>query len=118
MATLPRITLDFNHQLKLSNDGGSLSSDTGGLLFREFEEKIGFFHTMDQHLKFKDERQYAVHSNEQLFRQKMYQLIAGYPEDAAADQLTNDPVFRSEEHTSELQSRGHLVCRLLLEKQK
>src|SRR5690625_6737992 len=25
---------------------------------------------------------------------------------------------RSEEHTSELQSRGHLVCRLLLEKRK
>src|SRR5439155_17076078 len=29
-----------------------------------------------------------------------------------ADQLA----LRSEEHTSELQSRGHLVCRLLLEK--
>src|SRR5690625_4394646 len=28
------------------------------------------------------------------------------------------PVERSEEHTSELQSRGHLVCRLLLEKKK
>src|SRR5690625_1306782 len=28
------------------------------------------------------------------------------------------PVLRSEEHTSELQSRGHLVCRLLLEKKK
>src|SRR5437870_13595969 len=27
-------------------------------------------------------------------------------------------VGRSEEHTSELQSRGHLVCRLLLEKKK
>src|SRR5215510_16542723 len=27
-------------------------------------------------------------------------------------------VYRSEEHTSELQSRGHLVCRLLLEKKK
>src|SRR5437660_1095842 len=27
-------------------------------------------------------------------------------------------LFRSEEHTSELQSRGHLVCRLLLEKKK
>src|SRR5690625_6799974 len=25
-------------------------------------------------------------------------------------------ILRSEEHTSELQSRGHLVCRLLLEK--
>src|SRR5690625_6828322 len=30
----------------------------------------------------------------------------------------NIPALRSEEHTSELQSRGHLVCRLLLEKKK
>src|SRR5690625_6612892 len=29
-----------------------------------------------------------------------------------------DAAKRSEEHTSELQSRGHLVCRLLLEKKK
>src|SRR5690625_5248483 len=29
-----------------------------------------------------------------------------------------DNQVRSEEHTSELQSRGHLVCRLLLEKKK
>src|SRR3712207_2273255 len=28
------------------------------------------------------------------------------------------PSFRSEEHTSELQSRQYLVCRLLLEKKK
>src|SRR2546429_5216088 len=32
--------------------------------------------------------------------------------------LTCDTVERSEEHTSELQSRLHLVCRLLLEKKK
>src|SRR5690625_7126454 len=38
------------------------------------------------------------------------QLISEY-----GDQFTED---RSEEHTSELQSRGHLVCRLLLEKKK
>src|SRR3712207_8908708 len=30
----------------------------------------------------------------------------------------NRPVDRSEEHTSELQSRQYLVCRLLLEKKK
>src|SRR5690625_5504001 len=35
------------------------------------------------------------------------------------DAVSTDKAFiRSEEHTSELQSRGHLVCRLLLEKQK
>src|SRR2546422_7893302 len=32
--------------------------------------------------------------------------------------FTIDGVYRSEEHTSELQSRLHLVCRLLLEKKK
>src|SRR5690625_5859278 len=30
----------------------------------------------------------------------------------------HDSGLRSEEHTSELQSRGHLVCRLLLEKKQ
>src|SRR5690625_5604008 len=34
-------------------------------------------------------------------------------------ECVNPPsAIRSEEHTSELQSRGHLVCRLLLEKKK
>src|SRR5207253_10867692 len=32
--------------------------------------------------------------------------------------VSRRPALRSEEHTSELQSRGHLVCRLLLEKKK
>src|SRR2546422_10006853 len=38
---------------------------------------------------------------------------------AAIERLSQiDGVVRSEEHTSELQSRLHLVCRLLLEKKK
>src|SRR3712207_8472549 len=36
----------------------------------------------------------------------------------ALDALAQDVVGRSEEHTSELQSRQYLVCRLLLEKKK
>src|SRR3712207_8508942 len=39
--------------------------------------------------------------------------------DAKAEDLTRQPEqVRSEEHTSELQSRQYLVCRLLLEKKK
>src|SRR5258708_20507316 len=37
---------------------------------------------------------------------------------AAARTPTPTPLRRSEEHTSELQSPDHLVCRLLLEKKK
>src|SRR5438552_14738646 len=36
----------------------------------------------------------------------------------AARELLRPDGFRSEEHTSELQSPDHLVCRLLLEKKK
>src|SRR2546422_5559034 len=42
--------------------------------------------------------------------------VAGHPPAAGRLRLTTRR--RSEEHTSELQSRLHLVCRLLLEKKK
>src|SRR5690625_6981397 len=40
------------------------------------------------------------------------------PCNLSLDRLAQSAKERSEEHTSELQSRGHLVCRLLLEKKK
>src|SRR5690349_23369646 len=39
-------------------------------------------------------------------------------DEAEVDQVDGDLRVRSEEHTSELQSRRDLVCRLLLEKKK
>src|SRR3712207_7536730 len=42
---------------------------------------------------------------------------AALTETSFLDPVTGQPIpFRSEEHTSELQSRQYLVCRLLLEK--
>src|SRR5690625_6937484 len=37
---------------------------------------------------------------------------------SAASRKCSFPITRSEEHTSELQSRGHLVCRLMIRKNK
>src|SRR5690625_6431177 len=51
-------------------------------------------------------------------------FLAQFPQGAILDEVQHAPELlsylqvRSEEHTSELQSRGHLVCRLLLEKKK
>src|SRR5690348_17783144 len=47
-------------------------------------------------------------------RQKLARLQARF----AAESTIPENVMRSEEHTSELQSPVHLVCRLLLEKKK
>src|SRR5690625_6879196 len=53
-----------------------------------------------------------------LYRHKITPLLrkeGRFPLAAANADFYRD---RSEEHTSELQSRGHLVCRLLLEKKR
>src|SRR3989442_5738652 len=47
-----------------------------------------------------------------------YRRRTRHPETVDVDTIEPFAVFRSEEHTSELQSRPHLVCRLLLEKKK
>jgi hypothetical protein len=108
MVTLTQNTLHFNRSIKLSNDGGALSSDTGELIFREFDEKLGFSQTIATHLQLKDERTYCLHENEQLLRQKIYQLLAGYHEDDAADRLTHDPVFKQVLGTPALASQPSL----------
>src|SRR2546422_5482470 len=43
---------------------------------------------------------------------------AGFISSATSTCFPTKTIARSEEHTSELQSRLHLVCRLLLEKKK
>src|SRR5690625_5970178 len=58
------------------------------------------------------------------FLQQVFALMKGFNSDPNnLDEFSVDWHYlfifqkeRSEEHTSELQSRGHLVCRLLLEK--
>src|SRR5690625_6922384 len=50
-------------------------------------------------------------------QQTLQRIVDEYPDSKAAE-TARSRRYRSEEHTSELQSRGHLVCRLLLEKKK
>src|SRR3712207_8624545 len=55
----------------------------------------------------------ALLGHEAQLRLDVLRAVAG---DRDAGELDPDPEQRSEEHTSELQSRQYLVCRLLLEK--
>src|SRR5690554_7594186 len=82
----------------------------------------------DQAIKIANEVFQSV-SKKDLTRQKTHTIHLGHIIDGekTLDQVlvsifknpnsyTGEDVIRSEEHTSELQSRPHLVCRLLLEK--
>src|SRR5436305_9435137 len=68
----------------------------------------------------------SLHDALPISRRRLADAAAGCPDTACGwidlEELAHDPTMapphRSEEHTSELQSRPHLVCRLLLEKKK
>src|SRR5690606_40779599 len=62
----------------------------------------------------------ALKAEEVLLTEEMYQerLQAIKEKEKSATAFNNRVFGRSEEHTSELQSRENLVCRLLLEKKK
>src|SRR5260221_2048615 len=53
-----------------------------------------------------------------LSRSARKDFAEGPPQDRDQSTSKTLPVWRSEEHTSELQSHSDLVCRLLLEKKK
>src|SRR5690554_6998339 len=68
-------------------------------ILTEGEQVLDIFHILNQHGQ--------PLADENLCRELEQAVIEG---------LTEQVKARSEEHTSELQSRPHLVCRLLLEK--
>src|SRR3712207_6856353 len=74
-------------------------------LFRSYELPLRFrLHRFDSHL-----RQHTIQAG------KTLEGIGRAPSEA---KRLLQLIYRSEEHTSELQSRQYLVCRLLLEKKK
>src|SRR5690625_5895646 len=91
-----------------------MDSDTYRRYLKAENSCRNMFHTNDVPAKPALEKRISRKTKEHLgYRIKNIEEIMGvkYTKDTA-----NRVVKRSEEHTSELQSRGHLVCRLLLEK--
>src|SRR5258708_18834838 len=50
--------------------------------------------------------------------ERIWVMDRGIPTEEVLEEMPRSITQRSEEHTSELQSPDHLVCRLLLEKKK
>src|SRR5256884_6352877 len=80
-------------------------------LFRSHDAHFGLGLTMHRGTPFADDVELR---EEGVVR--IYDIFFDYEVQLSTDAYIRD--VRSEEHTSELQSRLHLVCRLLLEKKK
>ena len=95
MSIVNTLALETNRQIKINFDGGDLSSDAGLLLIKEFISKLGIDTLLEKAFKTSDPALFRYHSDPKNLLQMIYMIIAGYFEDDASDELTNDPVFKS-----------------------
>jgi hypothetical protein len=87
----------FHPKRKLVADfeGGEITSDAGLLPIREFDQRIGFTSSLAE--AFRDGRQAGKvdHSRREIFRHRIYGLIAGYEDARDADSTRHDPLFQA-----------------------
>lgn len=93
MSTLHHERFLFNNQIKISNDGGKLANDAGILLIKEFLHQINFDQFLEANLRFKDDRKYCTFTMNDLFKQLLFQLLAGYFQDQSANTLAQAADF-------------------------
>lgn len=87
----------FHPKRKLVADfeGGEITSDAGLLPLREFDERIGFTSSIAE--VFRDTRQAGKvdHSRLEIFRHRVFGLVAGYEDARDADSTRHDPLFQA-----------------------
>ena len=95
MSIVNTLSPESNRQIKINFNGGDLSSDAGLLLIKEFVNKLGIDKLLSSVSKTNDPALFRYHTDQENLLQMIYMIIAGYFEDDASDELTNDPVFKS-----------------------
>lgn len=82
-------------QLVATSDAGDVVTDPGLLLIREFDERVGFTAALTKHLPDPRDPFRIRHSSQELFRQRLYQIIAGYEDCNDATVLRHDSIFKA-----------------------
>lgn len=106
MTSLQVNSLNFNSKLSINFKGGNLSSDSGLLAYRSFDEKIGLSKLIRE--SFENDQvseSHLTYKRADVVLQNIYKFIAGYHTDDASDELRVDPVFREILKTDKLASQ-------------
>ena len=95
MAKISEKTMNFNSKVKTNFNGGDLTSDSGLLLYKEFDNEIGFSQVIKESLSFDDNIDHRIHKNKDVILQRIYQNAAGYHADSDANDLRYDNIFQT-----------------------
>jgi len=75
-------------------EGGELTSDAGLLLIRETERRLDLFRRVAGVIRDARHQGYVRHRLQEMLRQRVFQIIAGYEDADDCDALRNDPAMK------------------------
>lgn len=82
-------------QVTIGFEGGQVVSDTGLLPIAHLDLALGILAEAATRLPDPRAPEFVVHSTEQILRQEVYQILAGYPDGNDAQLLRDDPLFKT-----------------------
>jgi hypothetical protein len=85
---------DFNKSIFIDFAGAKISSDAGFLLMREVDQRFDIIQNGCKLLEDTRSVSHTKHSLDQMIRQRVYQIAAGYEDCNDADLLRIDPALR------------------------
>jgi hypothetical protein len=92
---IPNLAIKIKqNKLKIDFRGGDISSDSGLIIVKQLDEKIGFMDNINKLIEDPRDPKKITHTQQQLLTQRIYQIIAGYEDCADANRLKNDPIFK------------------------
>ena len=93
---IPQLSFSFYRHRAIRADfsGGQITSDAGLLPLRAFDQRYGLTRDLAKCLSEVREEDRVRHPGTALFRQRIYQIVAGYEDANDADRLRHDPAFQ------------------------
>lgn len=91
---LKQLLFSFDGTLTADFKGGEISSDGGLLLLREFDNKISFLQGLNNCIFDPRNEFLIIHEQEEMLRQRLFQIALGYEDADDSDLLRLDPLFQ------------------------
>jgi hypothetical protein len=89
-----QLLFSFNQSAVADFKGGKISSDGGLVLLREFDDKISFIKGLNKRINDPRNPFFIIHEQEELLRQRIFQIALGYEDADDSDLLRLDPLFQ------------------------
>jgi hypothetical protein len=84
-----------SQEVTVTFDAGHIVSDAGLLVIRQFEKQLGILADLAERLPDPRAQQFVEHDREDILTQRVYQILAGYPDANDAQTLRHDPLFQT-----------------------